>query len=274
MSSRILRSIALSVFLLIFVITTSAQTVDGHGGAGGPGHEGRGTITITQYAFAEEPNIPKWVLTIYEFWDEKKITDLEFTNAIEYLQDYDIIHLLMPKGYDAKTNFLITVLHSEGIGSESSLTNCSTSWYVTGYYTPVESDYSGDLKMVVADDNIRQFKSDFLVDVKLEGWGRTLSGDYLGWYHNSYHLSDAALDLKGNELVIQSTAVDLFVLEHGTSFMITTLPHPWNEVIFKASDIGPSIKGKHIDVFTGEGEQAELETKRITGYSNELCIGE
>jgi len=274
MSSRILRSIALSVFLLIFVITTSAQTVDGHGGAGGPGHEGRGTITITQYAFAEESKIPKWVWTIYEFWDKKEITDLEFNNAIEYLQDYDIIHLLMPKGYDAKTNFLITVLHSEGIGSESSLTNCSTNWYVTGYYTPVESDYSGDLKMVVANGNVGQFKSDFLVDVKQEGWGRTLSGDYLGWYNNSYHLNDAALDLKGNKLVVESTAVDAFVLEYGISFMITTLPHPWNEVIFKASDIGPSIKGKHIDVFTGEGEQAKLETKRITGYSNELCIGE
>ncbi len=274
MSSRILLSIALSAFLLIFVITTSTQTVDGHGGAGGPGHEGRKTITITQYAFAEEPNILKWVLTIYEFWDEKKITDLEFTNAIEYLQDSDIIHLLMPKGYDATTNFLITILHSERIDSKSSLTNCSTNWYVTGYYTPVELDYSGDLKMVVADDNVRRFKSDFLVDVKQEGWGRTLSGDYLGWYDNSYHLSDAALDLKGNQLVVESTAVDLFVLEHGTSFMITTLPHPWNEVIFKASDIGPSIKGKHIDVFTGEGEQAKLETKRITGYSNELCIGE
>ena len=274
MSSRILLSIALSAFLLIFVITTSAQTVDGHGGAGGPGHEGRKTITITQYTFAEEPKIPKWVWTIYEYWDKKEITDFEFTNAIEYLQDSDIIHLLMPKGYDAETNFLITIFHSEVIGPKSSLTNCSSNWYVTGYYTPVESDYSGDLKMVVVDDNIRQFKSDFLVDVKQEGWGRTLSGDYLGWYDNSYHLSDAALDLKGNKLVVESTAVDVFVLEHGTSFMITTLPHPWNEVIFKASDIGPSIKGKHIDVFTGEGEQAKLETKRITGYSNELCIGE
>jgi len=180
----------------------------------------------------------------------------------------------MPKGYDTKTNFLITVLHSEGTGSKSSLTNCSTNWYVTGYYTPVESDYSGDLKMVVVDDIVRQFKSDFLVDVKQEGWGRTLSGDYLGWFYNSYHLSYAALDLKGNQLIVESTAVDTFVLEHGTNFMITTLPHPWNEVIFKASDIGPSIKGKHIDVFTGEGEQAKLETKRITGYSNELCIEE
>ena len=272
MPSRILLSIAL-LPLLIFVITTSAQTADGHAGAGGPGHDGRETLTITQLAYAEESKIPEWVLRIYDYWDKKMITDLEFTKAIEYLEDLEIIHLTLPKGYDAKTNFLITLIHREEIGYEYSFTNCNSKWYVTGYYTPVESDYSGDLKTVIADGNVRQFKSDFLVDVKQEGWGRTLSGDYLGWYHNSYHLSDAALDLEGNRLVVESAAVDAFALEHGSNFVITTLPHPWNEVIFKASDAGLSVKGKHIDVFTGEGKQAESETKRITGYGNDVCIG-
>ena len=119
----------MSAFLLLFVIDTTTQTADGHGGAGAPGHEGRETRTITQLVFAEETKISKWVWTIYEYWDKKEITDLEFTNAIEYLEDLKIINLILPKGYDAKTNFLITFIHMGEVGSKSSFTNCNSNWY-------------------------------------------------------------------------------------------------------------------------------------------------
>ena len=223
---------------------------------------------------AADTVIPLWVWKIYNYWDKKMITDLEFNNAIQYLEDLEIVRLIMPREYDAKTNFLITIIHSEQVTNDYLFSICSSDWYITGYYTPVESDYSGDFKTVIVDDEVRQFKSDFLTDVKQEGWGRTLSGDYLGWYHNSYHMSDAALDLKGNILVVESVAVYTSVLKLGTILKITTLPHPWNEVNFKASDVGPSVDGKHIDVFTGEGEQAKLESYRITNYGNEVCIAE
>ncbi len=36
-------------------------------------------------------------------------------------------------------------------------------------------------------------------------------------------------------------------------------------------DEGPAIIGKHIDVFTGEGIDAENETFRNTGYNNQVC---
>jgi len=38
------------------------------------------------------------------------------------------------------------------------------------------------------------------------------------------------------------------------------------------SDVGPAIIGKHIDVFVGEGDEARIETERITSYENTLCV--
>lgn len=170
---------------------------------------------------------------------------------------------------------LIGVLFIEQREDVRPFSICSSGWYITGYYTPVESDYSGDFMTVLVDDDEREYRSDFLADVRTEGWGKTLSGDYVGWYFNSYHLADAALDAIGNKLVIQSVAVDPNVInfyeKEETKLIIPTLPSPWNEVVFTASDIGPSIKGKHIDVFTGEGKEAELETFRITGHENKVC---
>ena len=152
---------------------------------------------------------------------------------------------------------------------------CSMDWYITGYYTPVESDYSGDFTTVLVDGVERQYRSDFLADVKIEGWGRALAGDYVGWYHYSYHHSDDALDAKGNKLVVGIVAADPYRInlyeknEH--KLIIPTLQSPWNEIIFTVTDTGPSIMGKHIDVFTGEGKQAEEETFRITGDGNTIC---
>jgi membrane-bound lytic murein transglycosylase len=54
--------------------------------------------------------------------------------------------------------------------------------------------------------------------------------------------------------------------------MIPTLPQPWNAITFNADDVGPDIKGKHIDVYTGEGFQAGKETFRITGLHNQVCL--
>ncbi len=43
-------------------------------------------------------------------------------------------------------------------------------------------------------------------------------------------------------------------------------------MVFSGLDEGPSINGKHIDVFTGEGIDAENETFRITGSNNTVCM--
>ncbi len=149
---------------------------------------------------------------------------------------------------------------------------CSDEWYITGYFTPVEDDHSGDILKVIIDDKEHTFKKDFVDAVRIEGWGRTQSGEYLGWYDESYHLSDIPLDGNGHELKISTIAVDKSLIQYGNKVTIPSLPHPWNKQVFNAEDEGPSIIGEHIDVYTGEGKQAELETFRITGNDNTVCI--
>ncbi|MCH7647787.1 MAG: hypothetical protein IIA83_04180 [Thaumarchaeota archaeon] len=121
-------------------------------------------------------------------------------------------------------------------------------------------------------DHVKHFKSDFLDTIKIEGWGKTRIGDYVGWYDDTFHLSDSALDMHGEKLLVSSVAVDTLLIKQKTKRVITTLPSPWNEMVFTVTDIGPSIKEKHIDVYTGEGKQAELETFRITGTENKVCL--
>ena len=154
----------------------------------------------------------------------------------------------------------------------TSFSNCSSDWYITGYFTPVESDYFGDFQNISLNDEINQFRSDFISVVKTEGWGKTISGEYIGWYDDSFHISDMPLDSHGEPLLVQYVAVDSEMIKQKTYLIIPNLPSPWNEMIFQSSDVGPSITGKHIDVYVGEGKQAELETFRITGTENDVCI--
>ena len=219
--------------------------------------------------FAEDAGLPDWILEIFEFWYNGEITDEEFFNAIKWYRDLNTVPSVMEREDDIKTNLTMSEQKESGFTLQP---NCSSDWYITGYFTPVESDYSGDFIRIEFGDYTKHFRSDFLAAIKIEGWGKTRLGNYVGWYDNSLHLSDAALDMHGDELLLEFVAVDMDLIEQKTKLSIPTLPSPWNEVIFTASDIGPSIKGKHIDVFTGEGKHAELETFRITGTENEVCI--
>jgi 3D (Asp-Asp-Asp) domain-containing protein len=158
--------------------------------------------------------------------------------------------------------------------------SCTSGWNVTGYFTPEEKDYGIEIKVVsmtnprTGVETLRPLSEDFLNVVKIEGWGLTKNGDYIGsWRGKYWGPSSSANDSQGNPLKIESIAVDTSVIPHGKRVMIPTLPHPWDEIIFNSTDIGPGIKGKHIDVFTGLGENAERETFRITGNDNIVCIG-
>jgi len=149
---------------------------------------------------------------------------------------------------------------------------CTSDWYITGYFLPIEADFSGKLVEISVDEVKQFYLADFLEVVTTEGWGKTNAGDYLGWYHDSYHIEDTYLDALGNDLVVGMIAVDTSLIEHGSELIIPTLPAPWDEMVFSATDVGPSIIGKHIDVFTGEGITAENETFRITGSDNTVCM--
>jgi len=212
--------------------------------------------------------IPEWVFNVYDFWVEGEISDDEFISMVTYLEKHGIVDLILHKTYDVKSNFLLSTMQNQNTEQYAS---CSEGWYVTGYFIPVEIDYFDSFVTIIIENQFREFRQDFVESVKIEGWGKTISGDYLGWYDNSFHISDVALDQNGHSLTVGVVAVDNLIIDGGSKLIIPTLPEPWNEIGLLSSDEGPSIKGKHIDLFTGEGKLAENETFRITSDNNKVC---
>lgn len=150
--------------------------------------------------------------------------------------------------------------------------NCSDGWYITGYFLPMEIDYSSKMSPILIDGKAYSFKNNFVDEVKIQGWGKTISGEYLGSYNGKFYLSNTPLDSLGNNLVVGSIAVDPQIIKRGTKTTIPTLSQPWNNMVFNSTDVGSAIIGKHIDVYTGEGLNAREEAFRITGYDNSVCF--
>jgi 3D (Asp-Asp-Asp) domain-containing protein len=146
---------------------------------------------------------------------------------------------------------------------------CTSGWKVTGYYTPDEKDFSGTLTKINTDKGKRMIKEDFLDTVKIEGWGKTLAEDYLGHYHDSWHINDFDSDAQGNELIEGTVAVDPSVVDPGTELRIPTLSE-YGTVVLVATDTG--VSGKHIDIYTGEGKKAENYMYKITSDNNTVCL--
>ncbi len=149
--------------------------------------------------------------------------------------------------------------------------SCTSDWYVTGYYTPHEADFSGNKILIQAEGQTLQVKEDFIDEIKTEGWGKLETGMYLGWYDSAYYLSPNPLDAHDTALSETSLAADPNVFPQGTKVYIPTLPAPYDQRIFTIDDVGPSIKGKHVDVYTGEEQTAYEDMFSITGYDNTIC---
>ena len=158
------------------------------------------------------------------------------------------------------------------VDTQSITQNCSDGWYITGYFLPIEIDYSSKTIPILIDGKAYSFKSDFVNEVKIQGWGKTISGEYLGSYDGKFYFNNTPLDSLGNNLVVGSIAVDPQIIKPGTKIIIPTLLQPWNQTVFDSNDVGPAIIGKHIDVYTGEGLGARKEAFRITGYDNSVCF--
>lgn len=135
---------------------------------------------------------------------------------------------------------------------------CSDGWRITGYFTPVEAEYDT--------------REEFEAEVRVEGWGLELDGGYTAWYGGAWHSGDAALDSLGNELNLNTVAVDTDIISHGSKISIPGLPGEYGERVYAARDVGYAVLGKHIDVFTGEGLEALEEAYSITGNNLEVCI--
>ncbi len=154
--------------------------------------------------------------------------------------------------------------------------NCSKGWQITGYFTPVQADFAkNDLQTVTIEETSehQSLPAKFLKQVKLEGWGKTEAGWYLGYYNGSFHRSDAALNIKGKPLSLTSIATDAKVLPYGSNVSIPSLPQPFSSRTFLADDAGNAVTGKHIDIYTGEGKQAEKETFAVTKSDVTVCAG-
>lgn len=150
--------------------------------------------------------------------------------------------------------------------------DCSDGWEVTGYYVPSESDFSGaERSITLAEGGERTLKQDFLDTVLIEGSGFSEAGEIIEWYWDNWHVNDRPEDYFGDELVIGTAATDPEVIPLKDKFTIPSLQAPYNEIIYTANDIGPSIKGKHIDVFMGFGSHALDEAWKFPDY-NTLCL--
>lgn len=142
---------------------------------------------------------------------------------------------------------------------------CSRGWELTGYFTPVEKDYSGTAQFIkVQGVGEEAFAESFLKAVKMEGWGRTRFGWYLGFFSNAFHKAAFAQDALGQPLVIGSVAVDRNEIPFKRQLTLPDLPGDWGKSVYTAVDVGGAINKKHIDIYCGEGAAAEKLTSKLT----------
>ena len=152
-------------------------------------------------------------------------------------------------------------------------TACSSKWRVTGYFTPIENEYPEEEQMQINVEKLGHsiHSTAFLDAVKIEGWGRTKEGWYLGRFSNKWHKSKHPLNSIGKPLRTGSIATDKRVIPTGTNLTIPTLPNHLKHQHYVSDDVGSAIKNLHVDIYTGEGRSAEKMTYEITGKDHTVC---
>ena len=162
--------------------------------------------------------------------------------------------------------------------------HCSDGWRITGYFTPIETDYPSKemTEVEVVGVGKMSFNSEFVRVIFNEeqgfgeGWGKTRFGWYLGNYDGQWHKSDAALDANNSPLKPNSIAVDNALIPNDSIVTIPGLPGEYGKMEFIGNDVGVTVHGKHIDVYTGEGKEAKKEMYRVTfedeGDLQRVCV--
>lgn len=136
---------------------------------------------------------------------------------------------------------------------------------ITSYWTAVEEVYreadpnAPTVEIEVVDDETGETVTmtciaAFVEEVKREGWGLTLSGDYIGWWDEAFHLGTAPLDSRGNALVPYYTvAVDPQVIPLGAWVAVLPqggeIPEKLLCRVFYATDTG--VTGAWVDIYVG-----------------------
>jgi 3D (Asp-Asp-Asp) domain-containing protein len=153
-----------------------------------------------------------------------------------------------------------------------SVPECSEGWLITGYFTPVETDYESTETSEIEVKGVGplSFNAEFLKIVFDEdqgfgeGWGKTRFGWYIGNYNGAWHKSDAPLDAHDSPLLPNSIAVDPHYIPNGSVVQIPDLPQGFGDIKFIGNDVGVTVHGKHIDIYTGEGKAAGRLMRSIT----------
>ena len=150
---------------------------------------------------------------------------------------------------------------------------CRTNWKTTGFYTPVEKDFPNSLNKTIKVKGEKSFvfKEEFLNSVRLEGWGKTRYGWYLGYYSGQWHKSKDPLNALGLPLSVGAIAVDNSLISRNAVIKIPDMIDILGIEDFDAVDVGSAIKNKHIDIYTGEGDAARKLSYRVTGKRN-VCF--
>jgi hypothetical protein len=164
----------------------------------------------------------------------------------------------------------------------------STGWYVTVYYTAVESHYDDEPVPVTGclvidcehgDDDLGSYPESFVQAVENEGTGRIVSGrhagSYLNWSHDTgFWLDNAPRDSHGRPLEpFVSAAADPTVLSAGNELRITgcgvaedgtAIDPAVCDRLRSASwrimdEFTPGLGGdRHIDVYLGEETEPDF----------------
>jgi 3D (Asp-Asp-Asp) domain-containing protein len=151
--------------------------------------------------------------------------------------------------------------------------HCSKGWKITGYYTPVETDFdTSHLKSIhISGAGQWKFPREFLSAVKSQGWGKTRLGWYLGRVRNQWQRASHSLNASGAEAHVGTVATDPAVVPPGTRLTIISLPPPLNHLTFNADDVGSAVTGKTVDVYVGEGEDAHALSYQLGGKDRKVC---
>ena len=102
---------------------------------------------------------------------------------------------------------------------------CTSQWYVTSYFTPVEVDYPQAERIRINIEKVGDsvHATAFLKAVKIEGWGKTIACWYLGRFSYKWHRSNKPLNAMGKLLDVGSIATDNNIIPIGETLRIPSL---------------------------------------------------
>ena len=166
---------------------------------------------------------------------------------------------------------------------------CESGYLITSYWTVREEFYRGE-KVPVRDSSgklLGYYRSDFLEDVMVEGWGKGdgvgNDGSYLGYDPElGFTKSLEPLDAYGSPLIPWKIVAAPPHLRKGTTIIIigfNSSEELSEDIVdklltsrFIVSDRGADLIGRHIDIYIGEQDRADMNESPYALYIQNATI--